>query len=153
MEVLAVVAIAAIMSAMVILRLGEWRAPDEPDVQLRRFGALLETQCEQAMFQARPRGLRVTAEGYDFWQATSTGWVALSPNGHTRPRNWSVDVAPELQLDGYRVGLDEVEAEPQIVCQPLGELTRFELALRHEQGVWRVSGRPRGQLGYAEPGS
>lgn len=147
------VAIAAVMSALVILRLGQWRGPDGADVQLERFGALLETQCEQAMFQARPRGLRVTAEGYDFWQATSTGWVALSPDGLTRPRRWSDEVAPELQLDGHEVPLDETAEEPQIICQPLGEMTRFELALRHDQRRWRLIGRPRGQLEYSEPPS
>jgi len=148
-----VVAIAAVMSALVILRLGTWRAPDSPDVQLERFGALLEHQCEQAMFQARPRGLRVTDEGYDFWQASASGWVALSPDGLTRPRDWSADVTPELMLDGYRVPLDEEAANPQIVCQPLGEMTRFELVLRHDQAAWRMTGQARGQLALAAPGS
>jgi type II secretion system protein H len=151
--VLVVVAIAAVMSALVILRLGTWRAPDRPDIQLERFGALLETQCEQAMFQARPRGLRVTDEGYDFWQATASGWVALSPDGLTRPRNWSADVIPELMLDAYRVDLDEEASNPQIICQPLGEMTRFELVLRNDEGHWRMTGQARGQLALAEPGS
>ena len=150
---LVVVAIAAVLSALVILRLGQWRAPDGPDVQLERFGALLEVQCEQAMFQARPRGLRITAEGYDFWQATAAGWVALSPDGLTRPRSWSGDVALELELDGHRVGLDETPEAPQIICQPLGEMTRFELALSHDQRQWRVTGQARGELSYTRPPS
>lgn len=147
------VAIAAVMSALVILRLGQWRAPEGPDVQLERFGALLETQCEQAMFQARPRGLRITSEGYDFWQATADGWVALSQDGLTRPRSWSREVAPNLQLDGHSVGLDEDTQQPQIICQPLGEMTRFELALSSDDRVWRLTGRPRGQLAYSGPRS
>ncbi len=151
LEVLVVVAIGAILAAMVVLRLGQWGSPDDPAAQLERFGALLESQCQQAVFQARPRGLRVTDHGYDFWQATASGWVALRGDGLDRPRAWTGAVAPALLLGGHEARLSATVEAPQIVCQPLGELTLFELTLAKDQQRWRVNGRGDGRLVYHWP--
>lgn len=147
-ELLVVVAIGAILASLVVLGLGRWSSPDDPERQLARMAALLELQCEQALFQSRPRGLRVTPAGFDFWQATSSGWIELPAAGINRPRAWSGAVEPELFLEGRRQGLEDEIDLPQIQCQPLGEVTPFELEL--ESGEQRarltVSGGGRQQL-------
>ncbi len=145
-EVLVVVAIAAILTALVVLRLGDWRSPDDPRLQLERLASLIERQCEQAMFQARPRGIRVTEAGYDFWQASSQGWVALAPEGLDRPRAWVIGEGPELLVEGHGVDLAGEPDGPQLTCQPLGELTLFEIVLRDQAGRYRLVGNSGGQL-------
>jgi len=146
LEVLVVVAIGAILTALVFLRLGDWRSPDDPRMQLERLAALIERQCEQAMFQSRPRGIRITESGYDFWQATSQGWVALAPEGLDRPRSWAAEQGPELLVEGHGVDLAREPDGPQLACQPLGELTLFEIMLRDQTGRYRLVGNGSGRL-------
>ena len=128
-ELLVVVVIAAVLTGLAVLSLGAWRSADDPEAQLQRFAALLEMQCDAALFQSRPRGIRVTAAGYDFWQAVDGGWAPLTGGGVDRPRDWPAGIQPRLFIEGRRQALDDQDAPPQIVCQPLGELTAFELEL------------------------
>lgn len=128
-EVLVVVAIAAVMVGLVVLRMGDWRSEADPQRQLERLAALIEAQCEQAMFQSRPRGIRITEEGYDFWQSASDGWVVLSAGGIHRPRDWQGGAEPTLDVGGHRARLAEEPEAPQLWCDPLGELSLFTLAL------------------------
>jgi general secretion pathway protein H len=153
LEMLVVVVIAAILTALVALRLGDWRSPDDPQHQLERLAALIEAQCQQAVFQSRPRGLRVTDAGYDFWQATSAGWVPLRGDGINRVRDWAGEVSPELLVDGHRLRLDNEPEGPQIICQPLGELTGFEVSLEFDQRRWFLTGRGDGRLDVRLPAS
>lgn len=129
LEVLVVVAIGAVLVGLVVLRMGDWRGPADPERQLERLVALIEAQCEQAMFQSRPRGIRITEEGYDFWQSASEGWVILSGDGINRPRMWQGEVDLTLDVSGYRSRLSDEPEAPQIWCDPLGELTLFTLGL------------------------
>jgi len=145
-EVLVVVTIAAILAALVILRLGQWRSGAEPVDQLERLAALIDYQCEQAMFQSRPRGIRMTSEGYDFWQTTGQGWAPVPGDEVARPRAWHGPVDPDLVVEDRRVALEEDPAAPQLVCQPLGELTAFELELRLDGRAASLAGEPGGGL-------
>jgi len=150
-EVLVVVVIAATLTALVVLRLGQWQSPDDPVRQLERLSALISHQCEQAMFQSRPRGIRVAIDGYDFWQQRSDGWLPLAPDGSNRPRSFGEVLDVSLSMDGYRVELEDVPDQPQIICQPLGELTPFELTLQSEAIRWQLVGRANGELELKAP--
>lgn len=149
-EMLVVVTIAAVLAAMVVLRLGS-DGSEDPARQLERLAALIENQCEQAMFQARPRGIRITTAGFDFWQLADNAWQRLPSDGISRPRSWPVDVRPQLLLDGHSALIDADRAAPQIVCQPLGELSPFELQLQGDGGTWRLAGRADGALMATSP--
>lgn len=151
LEVLVVVAIGAILAVMVTLRLSATADRDNPTDQLQRLMALLNAQCEQAMFQARPRGLRVTVEGFDFWHSTSEGWMPLTGDGINRSRAWAQDVVAELLVEGHGAPVDADLDGPQIVCQPLGELSPFELSLVATGQRWRVTGRGDGHLELHRP--
>lgn len=128
-ELLVVVTIGAVLAGLVVLGLGRWSSPDDPQRQLARMAALLELQCEQALFQSRPRGIRVTPAGFDFWQAGSAGWVELPSSGINRARAWRGDIEPGLVVEGRHQRLEDEIDLPQIRCQPLGEVTPFELEL------------------------
>ncbi|WP_181918808.1 prepilin-type N-terminal cleavage/methylation domain-containing protein [Wenzhouxiangella sediminis] len=151
-EVLVVVTIAAILAALVVLRLGDWRSGAEPVDQLERLAALIDYQCEQAMFQSKPRGIRITRAGYDFWQSTSQGWAPVPDDSIARPRAWLGDVDVDLSVEDRSVPLEEEPASPQLVCQPLGELTRFELELRLDSRSASLLGEPGGRLAVEVPG-
>lgn len=128
-EILVVVAIAAILATLVILRLGVLQSPDSPELQLRRLAAQIEQQCEQALFQSHPRGLRLSREGYDFWQLLGEGWAPLPD----RARSWPADLKLRLVVEGHPVNLGQEAQLPQLVCQPLGELTPFDLQLEGQK--------------------
>ncbi len=129
LEVLVVVAIGAILVGLVVLRMGDWRGQADPEHQLERLAVLIKVQCEQAMFQSRPRGIRITEDGYDFWQSASEGWVILAGDGVDRPRSWLGELDLTLDVSGYRSRLSDEPEAPQIWCDPLGELTQFTLTL------------------------
>lgn len=145
-EVLVVVVIGAVLVGLVVLRMGDWRGQADPEKQLEQLAALIEVQCEQAMFQSRSRGIRITGEGYDFWQSGSEGWVILSGDGINRARLWLGDVDLTLEVSGYRAGLSEEPEAPQIWCDPLGELTLFSLGLEGGDLRARLSGEGLGRL-------
>lgn len=137
-ELLVVVAIAAVLTGLVTLAIGNWRSTDDPERQLQRFALLIEAQCDAALFQSRPRGIRVTAEGYDFWQAVDETWVQVAGADVDRPREWLAGLQPRLFVEGRRQGLADADSPPQIVCQPLGELTAFALELGERNAALRL---------------
>ena len=145
-EVLVVVAIAAILAALVVLRLGTWSSGAEPERQLEKLAALIDFQCEQALFQSRARGIRLSREGYDFWQATAQGWAPLPGDETSRARAWRGEVDIDLVVEDRSVALEEAPASPQLVCQPLGELTSFNLSIRSGSRAAALIGSPGGQL-------
>ncbi|NBB69990.1 MAG: prepilin-type N-terminal cleavage/methylation domain-containing protein [Alphaproteobacteria bacterium] len=145
-EVLVVVTIAAVLASLVVLRLGAWRSGAEPAGQLERLAALVDYQCEQALFQSRPRGVRLTAGGYDFWQSTARGWLPVADDDVARAREWLGGAEPDLVVEDRRVELEAEPAAPQLVCQPLGELTAFNLELRLEGQAAVLVGEPGGRL-------
>jgi len=149
-EVLVVVVIAAILASLMVLRLGAWRSGAEPVEQLERLAALIDFQCEQALFQSKPRGIRLTSEGYDFWQPTGQGWVPVPDDEVSRARAWQGAVVLDLVVEDRAVALDESPSSPQLICQPLGELTAFDLELRSGALTAAIAGEPGGGLAVEE---
>ena len=145
-ELLVVVVIAAVLTGLAVLGIGNWRSADDPERHLQRFAALLEAQCDAALFQSRPRGVRLTGAGYDFWQAVDGGWAPVAADGVNRPRDWPGGLQPRLFIEGRRQALVDEDALPQIVCQPLGELTAFELELGVAAAAVRLTGSAGGRL-------
>lgn len=189
-EVLVVIAITATLTALVVLRLGDLQDPDDPQRVLERVAARVNHQCEQALFQARPRGLRfgmLASEGgvrtdseigYDAWQSSAEGWQVLPQQGPDQAQVIPEGLTVELMLGGYAVDLSAVELgldlqfaesqaanseagffrandnparRPQIVCEPLGELTPFRLSLSQAGQRWTLEGQAGGHLRYELP--
>jgi prepilin-type N-terminal cleavage/methylation domain-containing protein len=166
-EVLVVLAIAATLTTRVVVRFGTWQDPDDPQRILERLAARISHQCEQALFQSRPRGLRLTARGYDAWQGGPDGWQPLPQQGPDQAQSIPRSLEFALELGGYPVDLPDPglypsanpdpdstrergEPEPirpQLICQPLGELTPFRLTLTEAQGEpWTLEGDASGRL-------
>lgn len=140
-ELLVVIAIASIFTSVVVLSLSGWRSENAPEFQLDRVARLVEQQCEQALLQARPRGVRVTASGVDGWHQTRQGWQLDTSMGAAQA--WPSSTHPRLWLDGFPVALDSA-SNPQIICHPLGELSDFVLDLGPSEPGLRLSSLPAG---------
>ncbi len=138
-ELLVVLVIAAVLASLAALRLGDGRSSADPERQLARFAALLDAQCDAALLQSRPRGIRVTRAGYDFWQAAERGWTPVPASDLERPRQWSDPLEPRLFIDGRAQRLADDHERPQILCQPLGERTAFELELNDGVSRYRLA--------------
>ncbi len=149
-ELMVVVTIAAVLSTVVVLSLGHWSSPSAPKQQLSRLAAQLQQQCEQAMFQSRARGLRLTDEGFDFWQSGPDGWEALPASSGAQARRWPDGLAVELLLEGRQQSLGEEIESPQIQCRPLGQVTPFELILAGDERQARLSVSGNGHSELAE---
>ncbi|MEN1728258.1 MAG: prepilin-type N-terminal cleavage/methylation domain-containing protein [Pseudomonadota bacterium] len=163
-EVLVVLAIAATLTALVVLRLGDLRSPDDPERLLERLAARVTHQCEQALFQARPRGLRFSEFGYVAWQSSAEGWRVLPQTGPDRAQMLPESLDIELVVSGYSVDLAEVEFDvedlydtgvrdvrPQVICHPLGELTPFQLTLAQNRDRWTLTAEANGRLTIERP--
>jgi general secretion pathway protein H len=156
-EVLVVLAIAATLTTLVVLRLGSWQDPNHPQRLLERLAARVDHQCEQALFQSRPRGLRFTDQGYDAWQGGPEGWQRLPQRGPDQAQSIPQSLEVSLELGGYPVALPVLESSPdgggpqdprpQVVCHPLGELTPFRLTLTDQLGTpWTLEAEASGRL-------
>lgn len=147
-ELLVVVTIGAVLASLVILSLGPRISDHAPLRQAQRFAAQLEFQCEQALFQGRPRALRVTATGYEAWQMLGSGWAPV-PATKGFP-GWADSIRPSLLIEGRNQALAGEDDPPQIVCHPLGERTPFELSLVGADAEVRLSGDAGGGLHLGE---
>ncbi|GAB4174821.1 MAG: hypothetical protein Kow0020_10350 [Wenzhouxiangellaceae bacterium] len=121
-EVLVVVSIAAIVTALILLRFAPMgRGAAEASIQ--SFGTALEQWCDQALYAGRLHGMQVSARGYRRWVATSTGW---QPDSELTA--WPEDARARFRIDG-RDGLWTEREGPQIVCDGLMPPTAFSLEL------------------------
>lgn len=134
-EVIVVLIIVATLSGLIIIRVGQFgTAP--PAQQLDRLATLLAGWCEQAVFQQRNLAVRISADGYDFWEPDyATGDVGVrsvswreSRHEQYAPRAWEGDVEPDLVVSGQVTELDlDV---PQLRCFASSQMTPFTLRLR-----------------------
>jgi len=134
-EVIVVLVIVATLSGLIIIRVGQFRAAP-PAQQLDRLATLLAGWCELAVLQQRNLGVRISAEGYDFWEpdyATGAAGVRSVSWRESRqeqyaPRLWEGDAAPDLLVSGQitELNLDT----PQLRCFASSQMTPFTLRLR-----------------------
>lgn len=137
-EILVVLVIITTLSGLIILRVGQFGSAT-PAQQLDQFATLLSNWCEQGVFQQRNLAVRISAEGYDFWEPllatenavdrtgdAGSNWRAnqLEPFVST---TWEGAVQPDLLVAGQPTALDlEV---PQLRCFAASQMTPFTLRL------------------------
>lgn len=146
-ELLVVITIASVLATLVVLSVGGWQSADSPERQLDRFAAQLGQQCEQALLQSRARGMGLSETGFEAWHLTSQGWQTLAGSA----RHWPAEVQPRLMVDGFLVNLAAPPPAPQIVCEPLGEMTAFELDFHGPGSGPRLLGHAHGRLERQAP--
>jgi len=131
-ELLVVLVIVAILSGLIIIRVGAFAAA-APAQQLDQFATLVTNWCEQAVFQQRNLAVRISAEGYDFWEPADTGadtgsnWRE-STQAQYQAHPWEGAVVPDLLVSGQVTELD-LEL-PQLRCFASSQMTPFTLRLQ-----------------------
>lgn len=129
LEILVVLSILALLTALVVVRAGDGGPQGQIRTELDRVEALLAAQCDRALFQGRSIGLRLTASGLDFWEFSDGGWRALHGDRVLRPRQWPNPLSPRAEVEHRGLNLGRAGSGPQVLCDPLGEMTPFELTL------------------------
>jgi len=153
LEVLVVVAIASILTSLVILRPGLWMAVDGPRAALERLVGVLHTECEQALFQGRARGLRLGLDGYDFWQLDSDLWTALPAAQQRRAGRWPEGAAVGVEVGGRPLTLAaDPDQRPQLICAPLDSVDAFVVRLVLADGQWQLDYNGRDHWSIEESG-
>lgn len=137
-EILVVVLIVGIMAGVATLAVGPVGADRRLELAAERLNGRLRLACEEAVLTGRPLGLGLRPDGYAVWAYargdSDVNWQPYTVSDVFGDQAWPDGVRVELSVDGDPVELDtDTETpSPQIVCQPGGELSPFELTLEHE---------------------
>ncbi|WP_200191379.1 GspH/FimT family pseudopilin [Halorhodospira abdelmalekii] len=148
-EVLAVVAILALLSSLVVLSLGDGGREREMRHEAERLAALIGTAREEVMLGAAPIGIAFTEQGYHFQRQQRIGddvveWRDIPDAQLLRPRSLEQrGLELELRVEGRRLHLepDPEHPDPVIFLEGSGEMTPFELTLRDRGDSRRDSHR------------
>lgn len=112
---------------------------------LQRVAEAADQQCERALLLASVQGLRIDQDGFQLWQWQDAGWQPLPRSG----RQWPAQAAPRLQVDGHSAPLDPLQ--PQILCDPVGARSAFELSIGPANQQWRLRVNGAGDVELLRP--
>jgi general secretion pathway protein H len=179
MELLVVIVIVGVLFGGVVLTMVD-RGGQHLDTESRRLAVLVQTARDEAILQARSRGLGLWLHGYQFYArnvdpvvqepAEETGggdtddgredkdeeetslWSPVSDDRTFRPRDLGEDIRMDLYLDGIRAGLEPGPPDrPQIFLLSSGEVTPFELVISDAEGRERhLEVDPLGRVSWPE---
>ncbi|MGB5352198.1 MAG: type II secretion system minor pseudopilin GspH [Woeseia sp.] len=151
-EVMVVVVIVGIISAIVLLSTGLLEDDRDMQEETRRMATLLELAADEAVLQSRDFGLEMTQTAYRFveYDPYQERWFAITDDDILRPRNLATDLRFELFVEDRRVLLNTELAQltaddddddddeqndrqakyaPQALILSGGELSPFRLLL------------------------
>jgi general secretion pathway protein H len=166
-EILVVVVIIGIVSAIVVLGLGN--LGDDRDLQneARRMAALIETALDEATLQGRDFGLELMQSGYRFveFDPLTEQWSEVIGDDLMRPRALAQGTEFDLFLEDKRVLLKAAAADtkrgddddnrdlsddylPHVLVLSSGDITPFVLEIvRHsDTSSIQLSASPGGEL-------
>lgn len=147
-EVMVVVVIVGIISAIVLLSTGLLEDDRDMQEETRRMITLLELATDEALLQGRDFGLEVTQTGYRFveFDPFQDHWFEITDDDILRPRELPEDLRFELFIEDRRVllnvesatlGPDDREDDndrqanyaPHALILSSGQLSPFKLAM------------------------
>lgn len=138
-EILAVLAIIALLTGMAVLSAGATSAPAEREA--RRLAATLRLAVDESRLQGRVLGLKFDSGGYSYLELMPGNpgagsrpgfvWNPISRRGALGPRFWMQPMGLELRINGQLAPAQALrkDAGPQVVLLPEGEFTPFSLRL------------------------
>jgi general secretion pathway protein H len=141
LEVLVVLVILGIITAMAVLSVTVLGGDHEMDQEAQRLQAILAQAREESMLDGRDVGLRVDRRGYDFlrYNGRVGTWEAVVGDPLLRKRDLPDGLNAGLRLEARDVLLkpreaptEDLPAQPQVVVQASGDLVPFELLLSRD---------------------
>lgn len=154
LELLVVILLIGIITTFAVLATGDGGRERLVMQEAERFSALLMLAGDEAVLQSREYGVQFSDDGYRFMVFEPTGkavWKSIEQDNLLRQRSVPAIIDLELHVDGLPVMIDARHGSPQLILSSSGERTPFELFMRSEQVLWRVSagtyGKPQLQSG------
>jgi general secretion pathway protein H len=166
-EILVVVVIMGIISAIVVLGLGNLGDDRDLRTEARRMTALIEMTLDEATLQGRDFGLELMQNGYRFveFDPLTEQWSEVIGDDFMRPRSLAEDTEFDLFLEDKRVLLkiDAAETEkgdddddrdlsddylPHVLVLSSGDITPFVLEIfrNSDRASVQLSASPAGEL-------
>ena len=140
-ELMVVVAIIGLVSAVVMITFTTNRRDTELDQEAERLDALFSYVREQAELQTRDYGFRVNNRNYSFvvFDVIANEWRPAQEDDALRERNFPEGIAPSVVVEGRALVLDSRKKDiedfsPQVIIFSNGDLSSFEVALRRDGG-------------------
>lgn len=150
-ELLVVIVIVGIVISIAVLSVGLLSEERRLETEARRFSSLVEVAQDEAMMQGREFGLELMQTSYRFveFDPYTSQWQELFDDDLLRQRELPDDVEFDLFIEGRRVLLEADPAKladaddasrsggklksyaPHLMIFSSGDVTPFELALRH----------------------
>ena len=130
-EILVVVVIVGIISAVAMLSLGLVGNDRDLQREARRLSSLIQLAGDEAMMQGRDFGLEFVRSGYRFVEhdPLTEQWVELVGDEILRPRELENEAEFDLYLEDRRVLLDDEVAEIEIEDEEEDENARRDESL------------------------
>jgi type II secretion system protein H len=139
MEIMVVIAIIGLVSAMVIVQFSGSSRDSELDKEAERLEALFSYAREQAELQTRDYGFRVTSIGYSFvvFDVIAEEWRLAEEDDALRERQFPEGIEPLVVVEGRAVVLDHRKKEiedfsPHVLIFANGDVSSFEVFLHRE---------------------
>jgi type II secretion system protein H len=143
MEIMVVVAIIGLVTAVVIINFTGTNRDTELDREAERLDALFDYVREQAELQTRDYGFRVNDQTYSFvvFDVIANEWRPVEEDDSLREREFPEGIEPAVVVEGRGIVLDAKKRDtdledfsPQVLIFSNGDLSSFEITLRREGG-------------------
>ncbi len=149
LELVVVVFIVGLISAVILLRSGTVRFERKPALYAQQLQSFLQVCQQQAILQPAVIGILFSADkfgAYIFQEGDQAKWVAMAgKDNFWKPRDIPQDLAVRITATvTFHAGV----ITPQIVIQPSGDLTPFsiDIGYTNEPLRYRVSGNAAGEI-------
>ena len=139
MEIMVVVAIIGLISAVTLITFVGNTRDTELDEEAQRLEALFSYVREQAELQTRDYGFRISDRNYSFvvFDVLGAQWRPVDEDDALREREFPAGIEPHVVVEGRSVVLDSRKKEiedfsPHVLIFSNGDISSFEVALQRE---------------------
>jgi type II secretion system protein H len=139
MEIMVVIAIIGLITAVVMVNFSDNRRDTQLDQQAEQLNALFDYVREQAELQTRDYGFRVNNRTYSFvvFDIMGNQWRPVDEDEALREREFPEGIEPKVVVEGRSIVLDVKKKKiedysPQIMVFANGDLSSFEVILQRE---------------------
>lgn len=137
MEIMVVVAIIGLITAVTIISFAGNTRDTELDEEAERLEALFSYVREQAELQTRDYGFRINDRNYSFvvYDVIADQWRPVDEDDALREREFPEGIEPQVVVEGRTVVLDSRKKEiedysPHVLVFSNGDVSSFEVALQ-----------------------
>jgi len=160
-EVLVVVVIIAVMTAVAVLSIGVLGRDRELDAEGDRFDDVVAAALEQAQLEGRDYGVWFGPNRYQVlsYSPALGHWDAVADDRLYEEHELPDGVTPALEMEGKTVPIELAKADaervPQLLLFSSGDASPYRLTLSREgtDNRWLVEGQPDGTLVVTRPGT